>query len=90
MLRAHSYSVFTIDVNILFFLFVNCNFPLNGTVCVLLFQAAWEEVQQCLVELAQTRSAVQQLKKQLETRRKEAEREVSGIADELHNDTIAL
>lgn len=57
--------------------------------CVL-FQAAWEEVEQSLVELAQTRSRVQQLKNQLLTRKKEAEEEVSGIADEFNNDTLAL
>lgn len=55
-----------------------------------LFQAAWEEVEQSLVELAQTRSRVQQLKKQMLTRKKEAEQEVSGFADEVHNDTLAL
>ncbi|XP_034561428.1 HAUS augmin-like complex subunit 5 [Notolabrus celidotus] len=55
-----------------------------------LLEAAWEEVQQSLVELAQTRSRVQQLCDQLQTRRKEAELEVSDIADELHNDTMAL
>ncbi|XP_074524377.1 HAUS augmin-like complex subunit 5 [Halichoeres trimaculatus] len=55
-----------------------------------LLAAAWEEVQQSLVELAQTRCRVQQLSDQLQIRRKEAELEVSGIADELHNDTMAL
>ncbi|XP_056234838.1 HAUS augmin-like complex subunit 5 [Seriola aureovittata] len=54
-----------------------------------LLQAAWEEVEQSLVELAQTRSRVQQLKNQLLARKKEAQQEVSGIADELHNDTLA-
>lgn len=47
-------------------------------------------MQQSLVELAQTRARVQQLSDQLQTRRKEAELEVSSIADELHNDTMAL
>ncbi|XP_065812075.1 HAUS augmin-like complex subunit 5 [Labrus bergylta] len=55
-----------------------------------LLQAAWEEVEQSLVELAQTRSRVQQLRNQLQARRKEAELEVSVIADESHNDTLAL
>ncbi|KAF0042138.1 hypothetical protein F2P81_005670 [Scophthalmus maximus] len=55
-----------------------------------LLQDAWEEVEQSLLELAQTRSRVQQLKNQLQARRKEAEQEISVIADELHNDTLAL
>ncbi|XP_040896412.1 HAUS augmin-like complex subunit 5 [Toxotes jaculatrix] len=55
-----------------------------------LLQDAWEEVEQSLVELAQTRSRVQQLKNQLQARKIEAEQEVSGIAEELHNDTMAL
>ncbi|KAG8003681.1 HAUS augmin-like complex subunit 5 [Nibea albiflora] len=55
-----------------------------------LFEAAWEEVERSLVELAQTRSRVQQLRNQLQARKKEAELEVSCIADELHNDTLAL
>uniref|UniRef100_A0AAX7SNX5 HAUS augmin-like complex, subunit 5 n=1 Tax=Astatotilapia calliptera TaxID=8154 RepID=A0AAX7SNX5_ASTCA len=40
-----------------------------------LLEAAWEEVEQNLVELAQTRSRVQQLKNQLQTRKKDAELE---------------
>lgn len=56
----------------------------------LLLQAAWEEVEQSLVELAQTRSRVQQLKKQLQTRKKDAELEVSSIRDELQDDSLAL
>lgn len=55
-----------------------------------LLQAAWEEVEQTLVELAQTRSRVKQLQDQMQARKKEAELEVSGITDELHNDTLAL
>ncbi|XP_061594258.1 HAUS augmin-like complex subunit 5 [Cololabis saira] len=55
-----------------------------------LLEAAWEEVQQSLVELAQTRSRVQQLKKQLEACKEETGQEVSGSADELHNDTVVL
>ncbi|KAK5870349.1 hypothetical protein PBY51_024992 [Eleginops maclovinus] len=55
-----------------------------------LLEDAWEEVEQSLVELALTRSRVQQLKNQLQARRREAEQEVSGIAEELHNDTMAL
>ncbi|XP_047443813.1 HAUS augmin-like complex subunit 5 [Mugil cephalus] len=55
-----------------------------------LLEVAWEEVKQSLVELAQTRSRVQQLKTQLEARKKEAEQEVSVIAEELHDDTMAL
>ncbi|XP_059197208.1 HAUS augmin-like complex subunit 5 [Centropristis striata] len=55
-----------------------------------LLQDAWEEVEHCLVELAQTRSRVQRLQNQLQARKEEAEQEVSGIADELHNDTMAL
>lgn len=56
----------------------------------LLLQAAWEEVEQSLVELAQTRSRVQQLKNQLQTRKKDAELEVSSIRDELQDDSLAL
>ncbi|TDH08559.1 hypothetical protein EPR50_G00098850 [Perca flavescens] len=55
-----------------------------------LLEVAWEEVEQSLVELAQTRSRVQQLQNQLQARKKEVEQEVSGIADELHIDTLAL
>ncbi|XP_070688573.1 HAUS augmin-like complex subunit 5 [Pempheris klunzingeri] len=55
-----------------------------------LLEAAWEEVEQSLVELAQTRSRAQKLRKQLQARKNEAELEVSGIAAELHNDTMAL
>nr|XP_046247628.1 HAUS augmin-like complex subunit 5 [Scatophagus argus] len=55
-----------------------------------LLRAAWEEVEQSLVELAQTRSRVRQLRDQLQAHKKEAELEVSGIADDLHNDTLAL
>ena len=61
----------------------------NICVCVW-FQAAWQEVEQSLVDLAQTRSRVQQLRNQLQARRKGAEHEVSGFADELQSDTIAL
>lgn len=56
----------------------------------LLLQAAWEEVEQRLVELAQTRSRVQQLKNQLQTCKKDAELEVSSIRDELQDDSLAL
>lgn len=55
-----------------------------------LLEAAWEEVEQSFVELAQTRSRVQQLKKQLQTRKKDAELEVSSIRDELQDDSLAL
>uniref|UniRef100_I3J0H8 HAUS augmin-like complex, subunit 5 n=1 Tax=Oreochromis niloticus TaxID=8128 RepID=I3J0H8_ORENI len=48
-----------------------------------LLEAAWEEVEQSLVELAQTRSRVQQLKNQLQTRKKDAELEVSTLEVEL-------
>lgn len=54
------------------------------------FQAAWEEVEQSLVELTQTRSRVQQLQHQLQELRKEADLEVSGTTEDLHNDTLAL
>lgn len=47
-------------------------------------------MEQSLVELAQTRSNVEMLQHQLETRKKEAELEVSGTAEGLHNDTLAL
>ncbi|XP_058493405.1 HAUS augmin-like complex subunit 5 isoform X1 [Solea solea] len=55
-----------------------------------LLQDAWEEVEQSLVELTQTRSRVQQLKNQLQTRKVEAQQELSGVTDELHHDTMAL
>ncbi|XP_068447538.1 HAUS augmin-like complex subunit 5 [Clinocottus analis] len=55
-----------------------------------LLENAWEEVEQSLVELAQTRSRVQQLRHQLQVCKKKAEQEVSGITDALHNDTMAL
>lgn len=42
------------------------------------------------MELAQMRLSVQQLQAQLQARKKEAELEVSGTAEELHNDTLAL
>lgn len=42
------------------------------------------------MELAQTRSRVQQLKNQLQTRKKDAELEVSSIRDELQDDSLAL
>lgn len=48
-------------------------------------QAAWEEVQQSQVELAQTRRRVQGLKQQLVVRKKE-----TAAADELHCDAAAL
>lgn len=54
------------------------------------FQAAWEEVEQSLVELTQTRSRVQQLQHQLQELRKEADLEVSGTTEDLHSDTPAL
>ncbi|XP_012733389.2 HAUS augmin-like complex subunit 5 [Fundulus heteroclitus] len=55
-----------------------------------LLEAAWEEVQQSQMELSQTRSRVQQLKNVLKARKKEAEQEVSGIADGNLNDSLAL
>ncbi|MED6231575.1 hypothetical protein ATANTOWER_030327 [Ataeniobius toweri] len=55
-----------------------------------LLEAAWEEVQQSLMELSKTRSRVQQLKNLLEARKKEAEQEVSGISDENFNESLAL
>ncbi|XP_033936001.1 HAUS augmin-like complex subunit 5 isoform X2 [Pseudochaenichthys georgianus] len=55
-----------------------------------LLEDAWEEVEQSLVQLALTRSRVQLIQNQLQVRRREAEQEVSGITEELHNDTLAL
>ncbi|XP_029005411.1 HAUS augmin-like complex subunit 5 [Betta splendens] len=55
-----------------------------------LLQSAWDDIQQSLVELAQTRSRVQKLKNQLLTRKNEAGEEVSGIADDVNNDTLPL
>uniref|UniRef100_A0AAQ4S3Z2 HAUS augmin-like complex, subunit 5 n=1 Tax=Gasterosteus aculeatus aculeatus TaxID=481459 RepID=A0AAQ4S3Z2_GASAC len=48
-----------------------------------LLEDAWEEVEQSLVELAQTRSRVQQLQSQLQARKKTAELEVSALEVEL-------
>ncbi|KAM9386159.1 HAUS augmin-like complex subunit 5 [Pholidichthys leucotaenia] len=55
-----------------------------------LLQTAWEEVEDSLVELAHTRSRVQQLKNQFDASKKKAEHELSGIADETHNDSSVL
>ncbi|KAK7889520.1 hypothetical protein WMY93_025080 [Mugilogobius chulae] len=55
-----------------------------------LLQAAWEEVEQRLVELAQTRSRVTTLRNQLLSLKKEAEQEMSGFVEDLHNDSLAL
>lgn len=42
------------------------------------------------MELTQTRTSVQQLQHQLQMLRKEANLEVSGATEDLHNDTLAL
>ncbi|XP_033821323.1 HAUS augmin-like complex subunit 5 [Periophthalmus magnuspinnatus] len=55
-----------------------------------LLQAAWEEVEQSLVELAQTRSRVTTLRNQLLCHKKEAEQEMSGFVEDLHNDSLAM
>ncbi|XP_038144510.1 HAUS augmin-like complex subunit 5 [Cyprinodon tularosa] len=55
-----------------------------------LLDAAWEEVQQSLMELSQTRSRFQQLKHLLKARKEEAEQDMSGIADENINEGLAL
>ncbi|KAM9761708.1 HAUS augmin-like complex subunit 5 isoform 1-T2 [Menidia menidia] len=55
-----------------------------------LLEDTWEEVQQSFVELSQTRLRIQQLKNQLQARKKEAQQEVSGVADELLNDSLVL
>uniref|UniRef100_A0A1A8QAS4 HAUS augmin-like complex, subunit 5 n=1 Tax=Nothobranchius rachovii TaxID=451742 RepID=A0A1A8QAS4_9TELE len=55
-----------------------------------LLEAVWDEVQQSLVELSQTRSRVLQLKDLLQDRKKEAEEETSGIFEDVHNETMAL
>lgn len=54
-----------------------------------LLQAAWEEVEQSLVELAQTRARVTPLKNQLLSKKKEAELEMSSFAEDLNNDSLA-
>lgn len=43
-----------------------------------------------MVELARTRSRVQQLKSQLQAQRTEAEKELSASTDELDNKALAL
>ncbi|XP_068599643.1 HAUS augmin-like complex subunit 5 [Brachionichthys hirsutus] len=55
-----------------------------------LLQAAWEEVKQTLVQLAQTRSRVQPLRNQLQARKEEAELEVSATGDGRQNDTMPI
>ncbi|CAL9696213.1 unnamed protein product [Knipowitschia caucasica] len=55
-----------------------------------LLQAAWEEVEQSLVELAQTRAKVATLKNQLVSHKKKAEQEMSVLVDDLHNDSLAM
>ncbi|XP_008328526.1 HAUS augmin-like complex subunit 5 isoform X1 [Cynoglossus semilaevis] len=55
-----------------------------------LLQDAWEELEQSVVELARTRSRVQQLKIQLQAQRTEAEKELSASTDELDNKALAL
>ncbi|XP_055020959.1 HAUS augmin-like complex subunit 5 [Boleophthalmus pectinirostris] len=55
-----------------------------------LLQAAWEEVEQSLVELAQTRVRVTALRNQLLSHKKETEQEMSGFAEDLHNDSLAM
>ncbi|XP_053715627.1 HAUS augmin-like complex subunit 5 isoform X1 [Synchiropus splendidus] len=52
-----------------------------------LLQAAWQDVENSFVELAQTRTRVQQLRKQLLACRKEAEQQVSGGSDKLIEDS---
>uniref|UniRef100_A0A8C8GK19 HAUS augmin-like complex subunit 5 n=1 Tax=Oncorhynchus tshawytscha TaxID=74940 RepID=A0A8C8GK19_ONCTS len=53
-----------------------------------LLQSAWEEVEQSLMELAQTRSRIQQLQTQLHTRKKEAHLELIG--GESQTDALSL
>eukprot|EP00063_Salmo_salar_P050056 XP_014024891.1 PREDICTED: HAUS augmin-like complex subunit 5 isoform X1 [Salmo salar] len=52
-----------------------------------LLQSAWEEVEQSLMELAQTRSQIQQLKTQLHARKNEAELEL--LAGESQTQALA-
>ncbi|XP_054646224.1 HAUS augmin-like complex subunit 5 isoform X2 [Dunckerocampus dactyliophorus] len=63
----------------------------NDLPCInTLLQAAWQKVEESLIELSQTRSRVQQLQHQLLARRKEAEQELSGLGDDLHSDSLVL
>lgn len=55
-----------------------------------LLQAAWEEVEQSLVDLAQTRARVTRLRNQLLSQKKEAEQEMSSFVEDLHNDSLAM
>lgn len=55
-----------------------------------LLQAAWEEVEQSLVNLAQTRARVTLLRTQLLSQKKDAKQEMSGIIEDLHNDSLAM
>ncbi|XP_072295268.1 HAUS augmin-like complex subunit 5 [Eucyclogobius newberryi] len=55
-----------------------------------LLQAAWEEVEQSLVELAQTRARVLTLRNQLLSHKKEAEQEMSGFIEDLNNESLAM
>lgn len=54
-----------------------------------LLQAAWGEVEQSLVDLAHTRTRVMQLRNQLQIHKKEAEQEISGFLEQLHNESLA-
>lgn len=87
VLNTQGFSVHNeyIDIYIFFFIYIYILFLIVHW----LFQAAWEKVEQSLVELSQTRCRVQQLQHQLQTLRREAELEVSATTEDLHNDTLA-
>lgn len=55
-----------------------------------LVQAAWEEVEQNLVALAQTRAKVTPLRNQLLSQKKEAEQEMSSFVEDLQNDSLVM
>lgn len=55
-----------------------------------LLQAAWEEVEQSLVDLAQTQARVTPLRNQLLSKKKEAELEMSSFVEDLDNDSLAM
>lgn len=54
-----------------------------------LLQAAWEEVEESLTELTQTRSRIQELQNQLQAHRKEAGLEMTAGGQESQNDSLS-
>ena len=53
-------------------------------------QAAWEEVEESLMELSQTRARIQQLQNQAQAQRKEAQLEMTTGGQESQSESLAL